>query len=147
MRQLWSLLFNYRLRALIKKEFAQTRHDRKLMFTLIVLPVIQLMLVGFALSSNVTDVPLAIVDDSRSPESRELVATLTESKSFRLAGYYSSVDQLGDAVSRRRDGGSLRLCARLVARSPDDCSVPAERDECQHRHDQPRICRKHDTEI
>ena len=34
MRKLWSLLFSYRLRALIKKEFAQTRHDRKLMFTL-----------------------------------------------------------------------------------------------------------------
>ena len=41
-----------------------------------------------------------MVDDSRSPESRELIATLTESKSFRLAGYYFSVDQLGDAVSR-----------------------------------------------
>jgi ABC-2 type transport system permease protein len=70
MRMLSSYLFNYRLRALIKKEFAQTRHDRKLMFTLIILPVIQLLLVGFALSSAVTNVPLAIVDDSRSPESR-----------------------------------------------------------------------------
>ena len=101
-------LFNYRLRALIKKEFAQTRHDRKLMFTLIVLPVIQLMLVGFALSSAVTNVPLAIVDDSRSPESRELIATLTESKSFRLAGYYSSADQLGDAVSQgKADAGMV----------------------------------------
>ena len=42
----------------------------------------------------------AVVDDSRTPESRELISTLTESKSFQLAGYYSSVDQLGDAVSR-----------------------------------------------
>jgi len=108
MRQLWSLLFSYRLRALIKKEFAQTRHDRKLMFTLIILPVIQLMLVGFALSSAVTNVPLAIVDDSRSPESRELIATLTESKSFRLAGYYSSADLLGDAVSQgKADAGMV----------------------------------------
>ena len=108
MRQLWSSLFSYRLRALIKKEFAQTRHDRKLMFTLIILPVIQLMLVGFALSSAVTNVPLAIVDDSRSPESRELIATLTESKSFRLAGYYSSADQLGDAVSQgKADAGMV----------------------------------------
>ena len=50
MRKLFDRLFNYRLRALIKKEFAQTRHDRKLMFTLTVLPVVQLTLVGFALS-------------------------------------------------------------------------------------------------
>jgi ABC-2 type transport system permease protein len=108
MRKLWNYLFNYRLRALIKKEFAQTRHDRKLMFSLTVLPVVQLTLVGFALSSAVTNVRLAIVDDSRSPESRELIATFTESKSFRLAGYYSSVDQLGDAVSQgKTDAGMV----------------------------------------
>ncbi len=41
-----------------------------------------------------------MVDDNRSPESRELIATFTESESFRLAGYYSSVDQLGDAISQ-----------------------------------------------
>jgi ABC-2 type transport system permease protein len=108
MRKLWNYLFNYRLRALIKKELAQTRHDRKLMFSLTVLPVVQLTLVGFALSAAVTDVRLAIVDDRRTPESRELIATLTESKSFRLAGYYSSVDQLGDAVSQgKADAGMV----------------------------------------
>ena len=108
MRKLWNYLFNYRLRALIKKELAQTRHDRKLMFSLTVLPVVQLTLVGFALSAAVTDVRLAIVDDSRTPESRELIATLTESKSFRLAGYYSSVDQLGYAVSQgKADAGMV----------------------------------------
>ena len=108
MGKLWNYLFNYRLRALIRKEFAQTRHDRKLMFSLTVLPVVQLTLVGFALSAAVSNVRLAIVDDSRSPESRELIATLTESKSFRLAGYYSSVDQLGDAVSQgKADAGMV----------------------------------------
>ena len=89
MRKILDRLINYRLRSLIKKEFAQTRHDRKLMFSLSILPVVQLALVGFALSAAVTNVPLAVVDDSRTPESRELIATLTESKSFRLAGYYS----------------------------------------------------------
>ena len=108
MGKLWNYLFNYRLRALIRKEFAQTRHDRKLMFSLAFMPLVQLTLVGFALSAAVSNVRLAIVDDSRSPESRELIATLTESKSFRLAGYYSSVDQLGDAVSQgKADAGMV----------------------------------------
>jgi ABC-2 type transport system permease protein len=98
MRKLFDGLINYRLRALIRKEFAQTLHDRKLMFSLAIMPLIQLTLIGFALSAVVTNVPLAVVDDNRSPESRELIATLTESKSFRLAGYYSSVDELGEAV-------------------------------------------------
>jgi ABC-2 type transport system permease protein len=93
-------LFSYRMRALIKKEFNQIGRDRRLQISLILPPVLQLTLFGFALSANVSEVRLAVVDDNHSPESRELISTLTESKSFRLAGYYSSVDQLGDAVSR-----------------------------------------------
>jgi ABC-2 type transport system permease protein len=100
MRKLLQYLFNYRLRALIKKEFNQIRHDRRLAFSLIVPPILQLTLFGFALSAAVSNVRLGVVDDNRSPESRELIATFTESKSFRLAGYYSSVDQLGDAISQ-----------------------------------------------
>jgi ABC-2 type transport system permease protein len=100
MRKLLRFLFNHRLRALIQKEFNQIRRDRRLAISLILPPVVQLTLFGFALSAAVTNVRLGVVDDSRSPESRELIATLTESKSFRLAGYYFSVDQLGDAVSR-----------------------------------------------
>ena len=100
MKRLLQFLFNYRLLALIKKEFNQIRRDRRLAISLILPPVVQLTLFGFALSANVTNVRLGVVDDSRSPESRELVATLTESKSFRLAGYYFSVNELGDAVSR-----------------------------------------------
>src|SRR6202049_3532372 len=100
MRKLLKFLFNHRLRALIQKEFNQIRRDRRLAISLILPPVVQLTLFGFALSAAVTNVRLGVVDDSRSPESRELVATLTESKSFRLAGYYFSVNELGDAVSR-----------------------------------------------
>jgi ABC-2 type transport system permease protein len=91
---------SYRMRALIKKEFDQIGRDRRLQISLILPPVLQLTLFGFALSASVSNVRLAVVDDSRSPESRELISTLTESKSFQLAGYYTSVDQLGDAVSR-----------------------------------------------
>src|SRR3984893_3256895 len=100
MKRLLQFLFNYRLLALIKKEFNQIRRDRRLAISLILPPVVQLTLFGFALSANVTNVRLGVVDDSRSPESRELIATLTESRSFRLAGYYFSVNELGDAVSR-----------------------------------------------
>jgi drug efflux transport system permease protein len=89
-----------RLRALTAKEFRQILRDRRLVFSLAVAPVLQLLLFGTVLNSNVADVALGVVDDSRTPESRELVAVLTQSQSFRLAGYYLSVDRLGDAISR-----------------------------------------------
>ena len=74
-----------RLRALIRKEFNQIRRDRRLAISLIVPPTLQILLFGFALDSTVSNLRLGVVDDSHTPESRELIATLTESKSFRLA--------------------------------------------------------------
>jgi ABC-2 type transport system permease protein len=91
-------IVNHRLRALVRKEFGQIRRDRRLALSLILPPTLQLMLLGFALSASVSNVKLGAVDDSRTPESRDLVATLSESKSFRLVGYYASVSNLGDAI-------------------------------------------------
>ena len=89
-----------RLRALVVKEFDQIRRDRRLVVSLILPPVLQLTLFGFALSATVSNLRLGVTDESRTPESRELVASLTESRSFRLGGHYSTADQLGDAISR-----------------------------------------------
>ena len=95
-------IFNHRVRALIRKEFAQIRRDRRLAVSLILPPTLQLLLLGFALSATVSNIKLGAVDDSRTPQSRELVATLSESKSFHLVSYYASVNQLGDAIRRNQ---------------------------------------------
>lgn len=92
--------FNHRLRALTRKEFGQIRRDRRLAISLMLPPTLQLLLLGFALSATVQDIKLGAVDDSRTPQSRELLARLSESRSFRLVSAYASVDQLGDAISR-----------------------------------------------
>src|SRR5215467_1414204 len=94
--------FDQRMRALVLKEFRQIRHDRRLAISLILPPVLQLTLFGFALSATVSNVRLGVVDESKTPESRELVAVLTESKSFRMGGYYFSANELGDAISQAR---------------------------------------------
>src|SRR5262252_4063518 len=108
MGRLLQRLYNQRLRALMRKEFNQIRRDKRLASSLILPPTLQLLLFGFALSANVTNLRLGIVDDSKTPESRELIATLSESKSFRLAGYYFSSNELGDALSHGNlDAGAV----------------------------------------
>ena len=84
----------------MRKEFNQIRRDRRLAFSLILPPTLQLLLFGFALSAKVTNLRLGVVDDSKTPESRELIATMSESKSFRLAGYYISTRDLGESIGR-----------------------------------------------
>jgi len=100
MKKFLQRIFNYRVRALVQKEFRQIRRDRRLAISLILPPTLQLLLFGFALSATVSNIRLGFVDESRTPESRELIAKLTESRSFQSAGAYLSVDQLGSAIDR-----------------------------------------------
>lgn len=89
-----------RLRALIRKEFNQIRRDKRLAMSLIVPPILQMLLFGFALDATVSHLRLGVVDESRSPESRELIATLSESKSFEFSAQFLSPDDLGTKISR-----------------------------------------------
>jgi ABC-2 type transport system permease protein len=100
MRKPFAGLINQRVRALARKELHQIRRDRRLAFSLVLPPILQLLLFGFALSATVANVRLGVVDESRTPESREIVAALTESKSFALSGYYFSVAELVAEISR-----------------------------------------------
>src|SRR5579872_4945663 len=89
----------YRMRDLISKEFRQILSDRRLAISLILPPTLQLLLFGFALNATVSNLRLGVVDDSRTPESRELVANMTGSRSFRAAGTYFNVNQLGRKIA------------------------------------------------
>jgi ABC-2 type transport system permease protein len=99
MNRVFEKLFSHRIRALLRKELNQIRRDRRLAFSLVLPPVLQLLLFGFALSASVENIRLGVVDESRSKESRELIAALTESRSFQSAGNYFSADQLSRAIS------------------------------------------------
>jgi ABC-2 type transport system permease protein len=89
----------YRMRALIRKEFRQILRDRRLAVSLILPPTLQLLLFGFALNATVSNLRLGVVDDSRTPESRELAAIMTESKSFRATGTYLNVNEMGRKIA------------------------------------------------
>src|ERR1700685_3854362 len=89
----------YRMRALILKEFRQILRDRRLAISLILPPTLQLLLFGFALNATVSNLRLGVVDDSRTPESRELIADMTESKSFLSGGTYFDVNEMGKKIA------------------------------------------------
>lgn len=95
-------LFARRFWALALKELRQIRRDRRLAISLIGPPVLQVLLFGFALDSDVRDLRLGVVDESRTPESRALISALTQNATFRLAGSYATSTGLGEALARAR---------------------------------------------
>ena len=106
MRRKLQSLIDPRMWALVRKEFRQILRDRRLAMSLIVPPTLQLLLFGFALNPTVANLHLGIVDDSKTPESRELIAQMTQSRSFEASGDYLSINDLSkDLASGKLDAG------------------------------------------
>ena len=93
-------LLNRRLWPLFLKELRQIKRNRRLVISLVIPPTVQLILFGFALNPEVTNLRLGVVDESRTTMSRELVSAFIESRSFQVTEYYASTDALGRALSK-----------------------------------------------
>jgi len=74
---------NSRLLSIIRKEFIQIFRDPRTLMLILVMPIIQLFLLGYAATTDVRNVPIAVWDQSRSPESRALL------DAFRAADYFN----------------------------------------------------------
>jgi ABC-2 type transport system permease protein len=71
---------------MVIKEFRQVRRNRGLLRVIFVAPVMQLILFGYAVSTDVRGTATFVVDHDRSRDSRDLIEAFTASGYFRLAG-------------------------------------------------------------
>jgi ABC-2 type transport system permease protein len=91
-----------RVKVLIQKEMRQILRDPKMKRIMFAAPIIQLLLFGYAVNTDVRDLATVVVDQDRTTESRLLQETLTASGYFRIV---EVGDEPGD-ISRALDGGS-----------------------------------------
>src|SRR5215467_1670922 len=92
-------ILNWRFWPLFFKELNELRRNRRLIGMMLLPPTLNLILLGFAMNPEVTDLRLGIVDESRTAESREVMSAFRESRSFVAAGYYGSTAELAQALS------------------------------------------------
>src|SRR5712691_8121669 len=105
--------FNSRLLALMRKEFNQIRRDTRIVMSLIVPPALLLLVFGSVLNSKIENVRLGVIDQSGTSESRELIADLSVSRSFRLTRAFLSPGDLSDAVMDGRVQAGLIIPAEF----------------------------------
>ena len=72
-----------RFRAMIKKEILHMLRDPRTLIFIFIMPVLQLLLLGYANNTDVRNVPTVIFDQSNSQASRALL------ESFKVTGYFS----------------------------------------------------------
>jgi ABC-2 type transport system permease protein len=102
--QLWSVL---------RKESMQTLRDRRVMFMLLVSPVLQLILFGFAVDFTVDRVPTVIADQDRTPASREHARRLLADRTLERVGGTRSPEEAERALEQGTAAAAVILPARL----------------------------------
>jgi ABC-2 type transport system permease protein len=85
---------------MVWKEFMHIRGD-KLSIRLMIFPVIaQLLIMGYALTTEVKNTPIGIYDQSNTPSSRSLVASIRANNLFKYKGDYDNYKDLIGAIER-----------------------------------------------
>jgi ABC-2 type transport system permease protein len=87
-----------RIYHLLLKEFLQLRRDRSARFRLLVPPIIQMLLFGYAATFEVFNVATVILDQDHTQESRALVADFVHSSRFQRVAAASNRRDVQDAV-------------------------------------------------
>ena len=91
-----------RLSAMVRKEFVQMRRDPTTVRLMLAVPVMQLLIFGFAVRTDVRNLPTVIFDQSRTQESRSFVQSLVATDNFLVKRNVNSYAEAIEAVDAGR---------------------------------------------
>ena len=106
---------NSRLISIIRKEFIQITRDPRTLVLIVVMPIMQLFLLGYAATTDIKNISLAVWDQSQSTQSRALL------DAFRSANYFSIDYSVGSAGEYKNLIEQGRIRAALII--PPDYEV------------------------
>src|SRR5687767_10852372 len=99
----------HRVLHMMQKELLELRQDPRLLGIIIVAPILQLGVLGYAATTDVQDVPIVVVDADRSPASRELASRFDASDNFTVVGLESSTNAIDDWLASGRAWMALSI--------------------------------------
>ena len=105
-----------RVRAVARKEFLHILRDPRSLAMAIAIPVLMLILYGYALTMDVDRVPMVIWDQSETPASREFLAGFFGSRYFALRGHVRDYQELEKAIDSRQAIVALVIPADFARR-------------------------------
>ena len=85
----------------VKKEFAHVLRDRKTLLILFGLPIVQIIIFGFALTNEVKNARIMVIDNAKDEISIGIIRKIAASKSFQVQRGHMANDGIGEAF---RDG-------------------------------------------
>ena len=122
-----------RVYAIFGKELTQLKRDKMMFGMVVMIPLIQLMLFGFAINTNVRHIPVGVVDYSKTGLSRALIQTITATQVVKFTAHYTNVQQAEAAIVRAEIRAVLVIpkdvSQRLVRHQTVGLGTPPSSDE------------------
>jgi ABC-2 type transport system permease protein len=98
-----------RVRELIRKEFIQLFREKKNRPMIVIAPILQLIIFGYVVSTDVTDVTVGMLDQSMTVESRMLTDAVDANSTFRIIYYAGEDKDLDDVLLRRKVDMAIKI--------------------------------------
>src|SRR4030043_2360143 len=89
-----------RVRYILVKELIQALRDKRMRITLIVPPILQLIIFGYAANLDVKNVPTAVRDLDQTVESRDVIDRFRSSKYFKVVAYPQTPEEIEKLIRK-----------------------------------------------
>lgn len=83
-----------RFKGFLTKEFYHIFRDKRTMFILFGMPIVQIMLFGFAITNEINNVDIAVLDQSKDTETQQIINKISASKYFNIEKEISNEKQI-----------------------------------------------------
>ncbi len=113
------MIKNNLLKPVIKKEFIQIIRDPISLAVVILIPIIQLLLFGYAVSFDIKHIPMGIFDQSHTQESRQLIRAVTASSYFLVADNANSRTEINTLLEK----GDIKIGVIIPPRFAEDINA------------------------
>ena len=119
-----------RIGFLIWKELIELRQDPRLFGVVVFAPILQLLMLGYAATTDIRHVPVVVADADRSAASRDLIARFAASPTFTVVGIVTGANEVDPYLERGRAWMALSIPAgygeTLSAGRPQTVQVIAD---------------------
>jgi ABC-2 type transport system permease protein len=115
---------------LFRKELIELGQDPRLFGIVIVAPILQLVMLGYAATTDIRNVPVVVADADRSAASRELVERFRASRNFTIVDVVTGLNEIDPYLERGRAWMALAIPAGygdgIAARRPQSVQIVAD---------------------
>jgi ABC-2 type transport system permease protein len=97
------------LNAILFKEFITVLRDPMTLFFMLFPPLIEMIAFGYALDNDVKHMPMAILNEDRTVESRQFLDRFVNTETFRIIGEVQNVDEMASEIRKGRAYVGLQI--------------------------------------